>query len=121
MDSQAKYCCLARGQGGAYLRMPTGVGYREKIWVRRFCSILPFPHVFLCFFTLTLSLLQDHAPGSLLISEANGIVSDSRGQPLDFGLGRDLGENYGVIATGKDVHEALIAAIKKALDKEKTM
>ena len=73
------------------------------------------------FFTLTLSLLQDHAPGSLLISEANGIVSDSRGQPLDFGLGRDLGENYGVIATGKDVHEALIAAIKKALDKEKTM
>ena len=52
MDSQAKYCCLARGQGGAYLRMPTGVGYREKIWVRRFCSILPFPHVFLCFFSL---------------------------------------------------------------------
>lgn len=34
MDSQAKYCCLARGDGGAYLRMPTGVGYREKIWVR---------------------------------------------------------------------------------------
>lgn len=34
MDSQAKYCCLARGEGGAYLRMPTGVGYREKIWVR---------------------------------------------------------------------------------------
>ena len=33
MDSQAKYCCLARGEGGAYLRMPTGVGYREKIWV----------------------------------------------------------------------------------------
>ena len=28
MDSQAKYCCLARGEGGAYLRMPTGVGYR---------------------------------------------------------------------------------------------
>lgn len=35
MDSQAKYCCLARGEGGAYLRMPTGVGYREKIWVSR--------------------------------------------------------------------------------------
>lgn len=33
MDSQAKYGCLARGDGGAYLRMPTGVGYREKIWV----------------------------------------------------------------------------------------
>lgn len=33
MDSQAKYGCLARGEGGVYLRMPTGVGYREKIWV----------------------------------------------------------------------------------------
>lgn len=33
MDSQAKYGCLARGEGAAYLRMPTGVGYCEKIWV----------------------------------------------------------------------------------------
>jgi 3'-phosphoadenosine 5'-phosphosulfate (PAPS) 3'-phosphatase len=35
MDSQAKYDCLARGDGGAYLRMPTGAGYEEKIWVCR--------------------------------------------------------------------------------------
>ena len=34
MDSQAKYCALVRGDGGVYLRMPTGTGYREKIWVR---------------------------------------------------------------------------------------
>jgi hypothetical protein len=34
MDSQAKYCCLARGEGGVYFRMPKeGAGYREKIWV----------------------------------------------------------------------------------------
>jgi hypothetical protein len=33
MDSQAKYGCLARGDGGVYLRMPTGIGYQEKIWV----------------------------------------------------------------------------------------
>ncbi|EEB98124.1 hypothetical protein MPER_02424, partial [Moniliophthora perniciosa FA553] len=31
MDSQAQYGCLARGDGGAYMRMPTGVGYLEKI------------------------------------------------------------------------------------------
>jgi 3'(2'), 5'-bisphosphate nucleotidase len=44
MDSQAKYCCLARGEGGAYLRMPTGVGYREKIWVSiGSCTIFPLP------------------------------------------------------------------------------
>lgn len=33
MDSQAKYGCLVRGDGGVYLRMPTGAGYKEKIWV----------------------------------------------------------------------------------------
>lgn len=35
MDSQAKYGVLARTRngGGIYLRMPTGIGYREKIWV----------------------------------------------------------------------------------------
>src|ERR1700761_3705396 len=42
MDSQAKYCCLARGEGGAYLRMPTGVGYKEKIWVRRAFTTVAF-------------------------------------------------------------------------------
>ncbi|KAJ7774625.1 nucleotidase HAL2 [Mycena maculata] len=88
MDSQAKYGCLARGDGGLYLRMPTGVGYREKIW--------------------------DHAPGALLVEEAGGIVTDSRGLPLDFGLGRTLGENFGVVAAGKAVHAAVLDAVQQA-------
>ncbi|KAH9475027.1 3'(2'),5'-bisphosphate nucleotidase [Psilocybe cubensis] len=93
MDSQAKYGCLARGDGGAYLRMPTGVGYREKIW--------------------------DHAPGQILVEEAGGIVTDSRGEPLDFGLGRTLGENFGVVAAGKADHPRLLAAVQKALGEAK--
>ncbi|KAG6827108.1 hypothetical protein H0H92_013179 [Tricholoma furcatifolium] len=93
MDSQAKYGCLARSEGAAYLRMPTGVGYREKIW--------------------------DHAPGAVLVEEAGGVVTDSRGQPLDFGLGRTLGENFGVVAAGKDVHALVLAAVQKASQEEK--
>ncbi|KAG6380008.1 hypothetical protein JVT61DRAFT_8081 [Boletus reticuloceps] len=89
MDSQAKYGCLARGDGGAYLRMPTGTGYREKIW--------------------------DHASGSLLVEECGGVITDSRGKSLDFGLGRSLGENYGFIAAGKDVHGQVLAAVQQAL------
>ncbi|EIW53050.1 3',5'-bisphosphate nucleotidase [Trametes versicolor FP-101664 SS1] len=92
MDSQAKYCALARGDGGAYLRMPTGVGYKEKIW--------------------------DHAAGLILIEEAGGVITDGRGEPLDFGLGRTLGENFGVVAAGKDVHDRVIAAIKQAKAEE---
>ncbi|THV02210.1 3(2),5-bisphosphate nucleotidase HAL2 [Dendrothele bispora CBS 962.96] len=103
MDSQAKYGCLARGDGngggGVYMRLPvSGLGptasYIEKIW--------------------------DHAPGSLLVEEAGGIISDARGHPLDFGLGRTLGkgENWGVIATGKDVHAKVLEAVKKAFESE---
>ncbi|KAI0074893.1 3(2),5-bisphosphate nucleotidase HAL2 [Panus rudis PR-1116 ss-1] len=92
MDSQAKYCALARGDGGIYLRMPTGTGYQEKIW--------------------------DHAPGSLLVEEAGGLVTDSRGKPLDFGLGRTLGENFGVIGAGKSIHSKVLDAVKRAKEEE---
>ncbi|KAI0781697.1 3(2),5-bisphosphate nucleotidase HAL2 [Irpex lacteus] len=92
MDSQAKYCALARGDGGVYLRMPVGSGYREKIW--------------------------DHAPGSVLVEEAGGVITDSRGQPLDFGLGRTLGENYGFVAAGKAVHSKVLEAVRKAKEAE---
>jgi len=103
MDSQAKYGCLARGDGngagGVYMRLPvSGLGptasYIEKIW--------------------------DHAPGSLLVEEAGGVVSDARGVSLDFGLGRTLGkgENWGVVAAGKDVHNKVLEAVKKALGGE---
>ncbi|KAG9094889.1 hypothetical protein FRC07_011185, partial [Ceratobasidium sp. 392] len=91
MDSQAKYCELARS-GGIYLRAPVGKGYIEKIW--------------------------DHAPGSLLIHEAGGIITDMGGQPLNFGLGRTLGENKGVVATGKGVHASVIDAIRKVREEE---
>jgi len=69
------------------------VGYREKIW--------------------------DHAPGQILLEEAGGIVTDSRGQPLDFGLGRTLGENFGVVAAGKDVHAQILQAVQKVLSETK--
>ncbi|KIL61402.1 hypothetical protein M378DRAFT_167047 [Amanita muscaria Koide BX008] len=93
MDSQAKYGCLARGDGAVYLRMPTGVGYQEKIW--------------------------DHAPGSLIVEEAGAVVTDSRGKSLDFGLGRTLGENYGVIAAGKGAYERVLSAVQLVLSETK--
>lgn len=33
MDSQAKYCSIARGDGNIYLRLPVSDTYEEKIWV----------------------------------------------------------------------------------------
>ena len=59
--------------------------------------------------------VQDHATGSLLVEEAGGIVTDSRGRPLDFGLGRTLGTNYGVGSARWEVHTKLIETLQAVL------
>ena len=40
-------------------------------------------------------------------------MTDSFGKELNFGLGRTLGVNYGIVAAGKDVHAKVIAAVQK--------
>jgi 3'(2'), 5'-bisphosphate nucleotidase len=78
MDSQAKYASIARSDGDIYLRLPVGDGsYQEKIW--------------------------DHAAGCIIVEEAGGIVSDAKGRPLDFSVGRTLKNNKGVVAAHKEV------------------
>lgn len=69
-------------------------------------------------FTSLISI-QDHAPGSLLVTEAGCTITDSRGESLDFGLGRDLGENFGIIAARKEAHHEVLAAVQKAVEEEK--
>ncbi|KAG8906515.1 hypothetical protein FRB99_006735 [Tulasnella sp. 403] len=96
MDSQAKYCTVAAQSSGGdiYLRLPVpGKNYIEKIW--------------------------DHAAGALIIEESGGIVSDSFGRPLNFGLGRTLGENFGIVACASgDVHSRVIRAIGHAREQQ---
>jgi 3'(2'), 5'-bisphosphate nucleotidase len=89
MDSQAKYGSIARGAGDLYLRLPVSKTYQEKIW--------------------------DHAAGVVLVQEAGGEVSDAYGKPLDFGLGRTLRENKGVVAAPKDAFKQVIEVVKEVL------
>jgi 3'(2'), 5'-bisphosphate nucleotidase len=49
----------------------------------------------------------------LLVEEAGGIVSDTRGQPINFGLGRTLGDNHGITACFSGLHQAVLDAVKK--------
>jgi len=89
MDSQAKYAVVARGEAAIYLRLPADPAYVEKVW--------------------------DHAPGSLLVREAGGEVTDARGEPLDFSHGRLLRRNIGVVATNGPLHHRVLAAVRTAL------
>ncbi|XP_062202421.1 3'(2'),5'-bisphosphate nucleotidase [Phragmites australis] len=91
IDSQAKYGALARGDGAIYLRFPH-TGYREKIW--------------------------DHAAGSIVVTEAGGIVTDAAGNDLDFSKGRYLDLDTGIIATNKQLMPSLLKAVQESI-KEK--
>ncbi|KAJ4354751.1 3'(2'),5'-bisphosphate nucleotidase [Ascochyta clinopodiicola] len=93
MDSQAKYCSIARGAGDLYLRLPTSKTYQEKIW--------------------------DHAAGVVLVQEAGGEVTDAWGKTLNFGIGRTLKENKGIIAAPKSVHAQVIEVVKEVLSAKK--
>lgn len=85
LDSQAKYAVVAQGNADIYMRLPTRVGYREKIW--------------------------DHAAGVLLVQEAGGTVTDITGKPLEFDQGYELKNNQGVIVTNGPLHQELIQTL----------
>lgn len=86
IDSQAKYAVLALGGAELYLRIPTNPRRREKIW--------------------------DHAAGSIVVTEAGGSVTDLDGVPLDFGRGRTLSINRGIVASNGSVHEKVLHALR---------
>jgi 3'(2'), 5'-bisphosphate nucleotidase len=51
----------------------------------------------------------------MVVREAGGQVSDVRGQPLDFGQGRTLAHNEGVIVTNGHLHDRVIAETRAVL------
>ncbi len=86
LDSQCKYAVTGRGQADAYLRLPTRPGYVERIW--------------------------DHAAGALIAAEAGCAVTDIFGNALDFGHGRGLEKNKGVVCAPPRIHGLMIGAIE---------
>jgi HAL2 family 3'(2'),5'-bisphosphate nucleotidase len=88
LDSMVKYCLVARGEAAAYFRLLGGT-YRECIW--------------------------DHAPGSLLVTEAGGVSSDVHGEALDFSHGQRLSKNVGIVASNGTAHTAILAALRGTL------
>ena len=85
MDGQAKHVALAAGAGDLLMRFPPR-DFHDAIW--------------------------DYAPGSLLIEEAGGRVTDLRGRPLDFTAGRRLLRNEGCLASNGLLHDAALTAIR---------
>lgn len=90
LDGQVKYAALAGGQASIYLRIPKRDDYLEKVW--------------------------DHAPGSILVEEAGGVVTDVAGKPLDFSRGEILPLNHGIVAAGPGIHGIVIKTVQNVVD-----
>ncbi len=88
-DSMVKYCVVSRGEADVYLRLPNpkSPGYVENIW--------------------------DHAAGVVIVEEAGGKVSDMYGKELDFGQGKKLFNNRGVIVTNGKFHDEVVRVVKE--------
>jgi len=87
MDSQVKYLALAASDGELIIRLPRSGGQHENTW--------------------------DHAAGVLLVEQAGGLASDLNGERLDFGAGRQMVRNLGVVAGNQRMHEAALAALRR--------
>ena len=89
LDSQAKYAIVSRGEADIYMRLPTRADYREKIW--------------------------DHAAGAIIVTEAGGMVTDSRGKPLDLSAGTTFANNAGIVATNGSLHRQVLDAVARVI------
>jgi 3'(2'), 5'-bisphosphate nucleotidase len=87
MDSQAKHALIAAGRADVLIRIPATADYRDKIW--------------------------DQAAGTLIIEESGGRVTDLHGARLEFGTGRLLTRNHGVIASNGHLHAAVLDAAQR--------
>lgn len=88
MDSLAKFAILASGGGDLLFRLlsPSKPDYVESIW--------------------------DQAAGAIIVEEAEGMVSDLRGETLNFNRGRKLIDNVGVLVSNGWLHEAALTALR---------
>ncbi|EUC43059.1 hypothetical protein COCMIDRAFT_101884 [Bipolaris oryzae ATCC 44560] len=91
-SQQMKYVALTLGATDVMVRIPKTLDRFTCIW--------------------------DHAGGHLLFQEAGGIISDFRGEQIDFSAGRKIkGErNWGMIACMPAVFEQVGTAVKHVLN-----
>ncbi|KAF4975014.1 hypothetical protein FZEAL_8159 [Fusarium zealandicum] len=81
-SSHIRYAALMVGGGDFQLRIPSSPDVKMWIW--------------------------DHAGAQLILTEAGGKVTDLDGKTMDFGAGRDLNQNRGLVAARGDIHATVL-------------
>jgi len=66
----------------------------------------------------TTSYVWDHAGAQLIFTEAGGKITDLYGKEMDFGAGRKLGNNWGLIAAKEGVHARILNLVTEMLKED---
>jgi 3'(2'), 5'-bisphosphate nucleotidase len=91
-SSQMRCAALVVGGGDVMLRIPTKKNKRSYVW--------------------------DHAGGHLIFSEVGRKITDLDGKEIDFGAGRRMEENWGMVAANRTIHASLLEIVKKLLNED---
>jgi 3'(2'), 5'-bisphosphate nucleotidase len=89
-SSHMRYVALVVGGGDVQLRIPRPRGAPAHVW--------------------------DHAGVQLIFTEAGGRITDLNGREMDFGTGRELSNNWGIIAARRGVHARISEVVNEVLD-----
>ncbi|EAW06302.1 inositol monophosphatase family protein [Aspergillus clavatus NRRL 1] len=87
---QIKYAALALGACDVMIRIPKEREFHPYVW--------------------------DHAGGMLVYEEAGGKITDLRGKRFDFGRGRKLSENVGLVAAPPEIHSRVLDIAREVFD-----
>ncbi|KAL6408408.1 3'(2'), 5'-bisphosphate nucleotidase [Ilyonectria robusta] len=88
-SSHIRYAALIIGAGNAQFWVPAGPASKMHIW--------------------------DHAGTQLIFTELGGKVTDLDGKAVDFGAGRDLNRNRGLVVARGEIHQSLLAAMSEII------
>jgi 3'(2'), 5'-bisphosphate nucleotidase len=92
-SSHIRYAALIVGGGDVQFLVPTSPTCKIHIW--------------------------DHAGSQLIFTEIGGKVTDLDGKAIDFGAGRDLSRNRGLVAARGKIHKTVLETMNSILEEMK--
>lgn len=85
-SSHMRYATLVVGGGDFFVRVPAKKTAKSYIW--------------------------DHAGAQLIFTELGGRITDLEGRDIDFGAGRDLENNHGLVAARGNAYDVVFETVK---------
>lgn len=92
-SSHIRYAALIVGGGDVQFWVPASLASKIHVW--------------------------DHAGAQLIFTELGGMVTDLDGKDIDFGAGRDLNRNRGLVVARGEIHTTVFKAMSKILERKK--